>query len=65
MFQSLRLKLVAVEYSGYVPTFFKPLLLAAHEGDDLVPVIDQITKELGFDTFTCTVSTNPNCESML
>ena len=26
---------------------------AARQGDDLVPTIDQITKELGFDTFTC------------
>jgi len=67
MFQHLRLKPVAVEYGGYVPTFFEPLLLAARAGDDLIPTIDQITKELGFDTFTCTVSTSarPNCESML
>ena len=64
MVQPLRLKPAAVEYRGYVPSFFKPLLRAAREGDDLAPTIDQTTKKLGFGAFTCTVSTSarPNCE---
>jgi DNA-binding CsgD family transcriptional regulator len=67
MFQPLRLKPIPVEYDGYVPPFFEPLIHAARNGQDLVPIIDAITQGLGFDTFTCTVSMSvrPNCESML
>jgi len=66
MFQPLRLKPIRIDYHGYVPSFFRPLMKAASEGRDLVPIIQEITQRLGFDTFTCTVSMSvrPNCESM-
>src|SRR5262249_41221692 len=66
MFQPLRLKPIAVAYDGYVPPFFNPLVDAASEGRDLVPIIGETTRGLGFDTFTCTVSMSvrPSCESM-
>jgi DNA-binding CsgD family transcriptional regulator len=40
-----------------VPELFRPLLDAAREGRDLVPVVRSIVKCLGFDSFMCGFST--------
>ena len=56
MLRSMNLKTGAVDYQGYVPPLFQPLLDAASAGSDLVPVIDDITQAFGFDTFSCSVS---------
>jgi Autoinducer binding domain len=56
MLRSMNLKTGAVDYQGYVPPLFQPLLDAASAGNDLVPVIDDITQAFGFDTFNCSVS---------
>jgi LuxR family transcriptional activator of conjugal transfer of Ti plasmids len=56
MLRSLRLKSGTVDYQGFVPPLFRPLLDAASAGYDLVPVIDSITHAFGFDTFSCSVS---------
>jgi len=54
-----------VRYEGYVPAVAQPIFNAAKEGRDLLPVLNDITAEFGFDTFTCGVSmsTRPNEDS--
>jgi DNA-binding CsgD family transcriptional regulator len=66
MLRSMNLKTGAVDYKGYVPPLFQPLLDAASAGDDLVPVIDDITQAFGFDTFNCSVSmcVHPHSEGL-
>ena len=66
MLRSMDLNSGPVDYQGYVPLLFKPLLEAASAGNDLVPVIDNITHAFGFDTFNCSVSTciHPHSEGV-
>ena len=56
MLRSLNLKTGAIDYRGYVPPLFQPLLDASSAGNDLVPIIIGITRAFGFDTFNCSVS---------
>lgn len=56
MLQALRLKPVRVDPKGFIPTVAEPLFSAANNGEDLIPVLTRITKDFGFDTFTCGVS---------
>jgi DNA-binding CsgD family transcriptional regulator len=56
MLRTLTLKSKTVNYQGYVPLLFQPLLDAASAGIDLIPVINSITESFGFDTFSCSVS---------
>jgi len=42
-----------------VPELFRPLLEAAREGADLVPVVRRIVQRMGFDSFMCGFSSTP------
>jgi DNA-binding CsgD family transcriptional regulator len=44
---------------GFIPPVLAPLVEAAESGRDLVPVIESITNNLGFETFTYGMSTSP------
>lgn len=41
------------------PALLQPLVSAAREGGDLVPVVDRLVRQLGFDSFLCGFSTSP------
>jgi LuxR family transcriptional regulator, activator of conjugal transfer of Ti plasmids len=56
MLRSINFKGGAIDYQGYVPPLFQPLMDAASASHDLVPVINRITAAFGFDTFNCSVS---------
>jgi hypothetical protein len=65
MLTSLQLQPIPLQYPGIVPSLLKPLVNASALGQDLVPMIVQITKALGFDNFMhgVSLSTHPNSES--
>lgn len=67
MLRALKLKPIFVDYRGYVPSVAQPLFDAARVGEDLVPVVAEITKHFGFDTFTCGVSMSirPDGETLI
>jgi DNA-binding CsgD family transcriptional regulator len=44
---------------GFIPPILDPLVKAAENGQDLVPVIQSITHSFGFDTFMYGVCTSP------
>jgi len=67
MLQSLHLGQAKVATWGFIPPVLGPLVKAAEEGRDLVPVIQSITRSFGFDTFMygmCT-SLRPDHESRM
>lgn len=67
MLQSLVLNHPKIAPWGFIPPVLMPLVRAAEEGKDLVPVIQSVTKSFGFDTFTYGMSTSlrPDHESRM
>ena len=45
--------------AALTPQLMAPLVDAAREGRDLVPVVDRLIRGLGFDSFLCGFSTSP------
>jgi len=41
------------------PALLQPLVDAAHDGGDVVPVVERLVRKLGFDSFLCGLSTSP------
>jgi DNA-binding CsgD family transcriptional regulator len=66
MLRPLILKRLDLDYHGYVPHLVQPLLDAASKGEDLVPVVEAVTKSFGFDAFNCAVaiSLRPDGETL-
>ena len=67
MLQALKLGQTKIAPSGFIPPLLDPLVRAADAGSDLVPAIQSITLEFGFDTFMygmCT-SVRPDHESRM
>ena len=67
MLHSLVLGKAKVAPWGFIPPILAPLVKAAENGEDLVPVIQSITRSFGFDTFMygmCT-SVRPDHESRM
>jgi DNA-binding CsgD family transcriptional regulator len=65
MLHQLRLKPVTISHSGFVPPILKPLLAAAREGSDITPVVQEITRGLGFDSLMhgISMSVRPKAET--
>lgn len=59
MLESLVPGKVALRGDQYVPPFLKPLIDAAGKGADLQPVVESITRHLGFDSFMYAASAMP------
>jgi len=55
----LELKPGAIPATRAVPHIFLPLVEAAKQGSELVPVVRAIVEGLGFDSFAYALSTNP------
>jgi len=49
----------SVDKSRYLPPVVTPLITAAEQGADLVPVVSSITSSFGFDSFMYGLSTSP------
>src|SRR5258706_9256783 len=67
MLQALHLGQTKVASWSFIPPLLHPLVRAAKCGNDLVPVIQSITRSFGFDTFMygmCT-SLRPDHESRM
>lgn len=67
MLQSLHLSHTKIASWGFIPPLLDPLVRAAENGQDLVPVIQSITRSFGFDTFMYGMSTSvrPDHESRM
>src|SRR5262245_56424338 len=67
MLQSLNLARATVAPCSFIPPVVGPLIRAATEGRDLVPVIQSITRSFGFETFMYGMSTSlrPDHESRM
>jgi DNA-binding CsgD family transcriptional regulator len=65
MLKPLVLRPMKVKPPQVTPARLQPLIAAASQGEDLIPVIQQITHELGFDNFMhgVSLSMHPNAES--
>jgi LuxR family quorum-sensing system transcriptional regulator SolR len=65
MLQPLKLCPVAAGDYGFVPRVLRPLIDAAARGEDLAPVIEAVTRSLGFDSFMfgISLSLRPNADS--
>ena len=59
MLESLNPGKVSLRSDQYVPPFLKPLLDAATKGADLKPIVESITRHLGFDSFMYAASAMP------
>ena len=59
MLQTLRLGPVYLERARLLPPVLLPLVHAAELGRDLVPEIESITRQFGFDSFMYGVATSP------
>ena len=57
MLQTLRLAPTQMEGAGILPSFLSPLVQAAERGCDLVPEIEAITRNFGFDSFSYRTAT--------
>jgi DNA-binding CsgD family transcriptional regulator len=56
MLRTLALSSRLLDYEGYVPPLVQPLLDAVSKQQELVPIIREITRDFGFDTFMSGVS---------
>ena len=59
MLRFVNLKGTRFANASLSPSQFKLLMEAARSGADLHPVVTQIVRRLGFDSFTCAFSTTP------
>src|SRR5690242_13837918 len=67
MLQTLRLGPMRIEGSGTLPPMLSPIKQAAETGSDLVPQIELLTRQFGFDSFTyqAAMSLDPSQENRL
>lgn len=67
MLHFVKLNPISIEESQLTPDLLEPLVRSSQCGDDLVPVVNRIVNELGFDSFLCGFSMmpKPNRDSQL
>ena len=65
MLTTLKLRPLSFTPPATLPPFVRPLIMAAAEGKDLVPILVEIAKHFGFDNFThgISLSAHPNADS--